>query len=236
MAHIFDRIFTRVCHVKVGFEDRRRHIESEFAARGVPFEFFLDHDIADLSKDEIAASPLAAPQYSLARKHIAIWEEFLTTDLPYCLVFEDDVFLAQDFVAKLAVCLDEMGSPDRFCAVYLGNGSNYYIAARELVSGRHLYAGNRSRCTDSYLITRPVAAARLDWLKRNPLDRSIDLQLDVIDPQLGVEILWFERPIVEQGSQNGSFQSSLSYQPRPLWQQAIRWNWKKLKRKVTGHA
>ena len=236
MGQIFDRIFTRVCHVKVGFEDRRQHIQTEFEARGVPFEFFLDYDIPDLSKEEIAASTLAAPQYSLARKHIAIWKAFLETDVPYCLVFEDDVFLADDFVAKLGVCLDEIGSPDRFCAVYLGNGSNYYVAARDLVPGRHLYPGTRSKCGDSYLITRPVAEARIDWLTRNPLDQNIDLQIDVMDPQIGVEILWFERPIVEQGSQNGTFHSSLSHQPRPLWQQAIRWNWKKFKRKATGHA
>ncbi|MBL8579965.1 MAG: glycosyltransferase family 25 protein [Mesorhizobium sp.] len=236
MAQIFDRIFTRVCHVKVGFENRRQHILREFGARGVPVEFFLDYDVPDLSKEEIAASQLTPGHYSLGRKHMAIWQEFLATDLPYCLVFEDDVFLAEDFVAKLGVCVDEMGSPDRFCAVYLGNGCNYYVPARDLVPGRHLYPGTRSKCTDSYLITRPVAAARLDWLSRNGLKENIDLQIDQMDSQLGVEILWFERPIVEQGSQNGSFQTALGVQPRPLWQQAIRWNWKKLKRKATGHA
>lgn len=233
---IFDQIFTRVCHVKNGYEDRERHIIREFGSRGVPVNFHLDHDIPDLDPAEVAAAPMTPGEYSLVQKHIAIWRDFLASDKPYCLVFEDDVFLATDFVPKLGLCIEELGSPTLRAAVYLGNGCNYYIAARNLVAGQHLYAAVTSRCTDSYLITRPTAEARLEWLSRNTPTRGIDHQINVIDAEKGIEILWFERPIVEQGTENGAFSSSLRSRYRPRWFQRLVWNYKKAVRQRRGKA
>ncbi|TJX12523.1 MAG: hypothetical protein E5W21_36960, partial [Mesorhizobium sp.] len=110
--------------------DRRRHIVREFERRGVPVTFYTDWDQPDITPDILAE--LVAPSFthppavSLALKHVGIWRDFLETDLPYCLVFEDDVFLARDFVAKFRQGLAELGSPMRKAVIYLGNGSNYY--------------------------------------------------------------------------------------------------------------
>ena len=238
---IFDQVYTRVCHVKQGLEVRRAHIEREFSNRGVPVDFFFDHDIPDIAPAELEAAPIKPGEYSLALKHIGIWRAFLDTGKPYCLAFEDDVFLAPDFVQKLGLCLDEFGDPARRAAVYLGNGCNFHIAASEIVPGRHLYRSNTSRCTDSYLITRPVAEARLDWLKRNRITMPIDHQVNVMDENLGIEVLWFERTIVEQGSENGAFASSLRESTsslrasnRPLWLRNLLRCWKKAERRTRG--
>lgn len=234
MSDLFDQVYTRVCHVKQGYEDREEHIRREFAARGVPVHFYLDHDIPDIDPARLDAAPMRPGEYSIALKHIGVWRDFLRSGKPYCLVFEDDVFLASDFVQKLAACLGELGDPDRLAAVYLGNGCNYYIAASDLEPGRHLYPATTSRCADSYLITRPVAEARLEWLSRNDMTRGIDHQINIIDAEAGVEVLWFERPIVEQGSQNGAFKSSLNGKARPLWMQRVEWAWKRMLRQARG--
>ncbi|WP_246800649.1 glycosyltransferase family 25 protein [Mesorhizobium amorphae] len=234
-----DKVFVRVCHVKQGYEDRERHILKEFGRRGVPVHFFLDWDIADITKETrasfVGSDKLRPSEVSLALKQVGIWREFLETDKLFCLVFEDDVFLDADFVGKLGECIAEFGSPDRKAVVYLGSGSNYYVPRWKLRKGQKLYPGLHARCADSYLITRPVAKARLDWLAEHRLSKPIDHQIEHIDEKLGIEMLWFERPIVEQGSQNGAFQSSVAGSARHLWLKRITWSWKKASRRFFGH-
>ena len=236
-SDLFNSVFTRICHVKHGYEDRERHILREFSQRGVPANFFLDWDVPDISPELLQSfsEGLPAPLVSLAMKHHGIWKEFLDSGMPYCLVFEDDVFLARDFVPKLARCLDELGSPSRHATVYLGNAGNYYISLLRLERGRYLYPARHGRCTDSYLITRSVAEARCDWFSRNRQTLGIDYQIDLMDSQLGVEVLWFERPIVEQGTHTGAFATSIpTKRALPVWQKRILWHWKKNTRRLMG--
>ncbi|RUW72481.1 MULTISPECIES: glycosyltransferase family 25 protein [unclassified Mesorhizobium] len=229
-----NQVFCRICHVKIGYEERELHIRSEFAHRGVPVHWYLDHDVADLSAEDRQAA-LKPAQVSLARKHIGIWREFLNTDLPYCLVFEDDVFLARNFVARLEDALQELAA-GRQAVVYLGNGGNYYTPRSKLTKGRSLYPANHSRCTDSYILTRSAAQARCNWFDRNELNLPIDIAVNDCDKATGTDILWFERPIVEQGTHNGRFTTSIEGgKQRPLWWKRIEWRWKKYRRQFFGH-
>ena len=234
-----DLVFTRICHVKQGYEDRRRHIVKEFGRRGVPVYFYTDWDQPEVTPDiraELIAPDFVHPaRVSLALKHAGIWRDFLETDLPYCLVFEDDVFLARDFVAKFRQGLTELGDPTRKAVIYLGNGSNYYTPSWKLRRGQKLYPALHARCADSYLITRPVAEARCAWIAQNKISRPIDHQIEQMDDELGIEMLWFERPIAEQGSENGAFQTSVAGKFRPLLYKKLQWNWKKYNRMIFGH-
>lgn len=233
-------VFSRICHVKHGYQDRERHILSEFRRRGVPVNWYLDWDIADISEAQrhlFSACGVNPAEVSLSMKHVGIWREFLATDLPFCLVFEDDVFLARDFVARLRQCLDELGDPKRSAVVYLGNAGNYYTPRTSLVNGRSLYPAPHSRCTDSYLLTRSAADARCRWFMKNKLERPLDHQVNVIDAHANIDVLWFERPIVEQGSANGAFPTSITpSRQRPRWYARMEWNWKKFCRLYFGHS
>lgn len=234
-ADIFDRVFTRVCHVKTGYEDRERHIRREFVARGVPVNFYLDYDVADIGRDDLDSYPLPAGVTSLALKHVGIWRAFLGSGLPHCLVFEDDVFLAKDFVQKLHTCINELGERD--AVVYLGNAGNYYIPYFDLKKGKTLYPAKHGRCTDSYLITRAVAEKRLAWLADNRFHLGIDQQSEYMDRLLGIPTLWFERPIVEQGTHTGAFRSSLPGGKTDFaWFRRLQWQYKKFVRKLRGHS
>ncbi|MBZ9797068.1 glycosyltransferase family 25 protein [Mesorhizobium sp. ES1-4] len=234
-----DLVFTRVCHVKQGYDDRRRHIVREFERRGVPVTFYTEWDRPDITPD--IRSELVAPTFtyppavSLALKHVGIWRDFLETDLPYCLVFEDDVFLARDFVAKFRQGLAELGGPTRKAVIYLGNGSTYYTPSWKLRKGQRLYPALHARCADSYLITRPVAEARCAWIDEHKIYTVIDHQIEQMDEKLGIEMLWFERPIVEQGSENGAFQTSVAGKKQPLLYKKLKWNVKKYRRMIFGH-
>ena len=233
-------VFTRVCHVKHGYDERAAHIARQFARHDVPLHFYLDWDVPDISdhvwSSFVGSSDLNRAEVSLALKHVGIWREFLATDMPFCLVFEDDVFLASNFQKRFNECLTEFGSAERKAVVYLGNGGNYYTATSALTKGKSLYPASHARCTDSYLITRPTAQARCAWFAANTLTQPIDHQVNLIDAASGVEILWFERPIVEQGSHSGAFLSSINVErSRPLWWKRFEWNLKKYRRMLFGH-
>jgi len=234
-----DQVFTRICHVKQGYDDRRRHIVREFERRGVPVYFYTDWDQADITpeiRNELVAPALThLATVSLALKHVGIWRDFLETDLPYCLVFEDDVFLARDFVAKFRQGLAELGGSTRKAVIYLGNGSNYYTPSWKLRKGQKLYPALHARCADSYLITRPVAEARCAWIAQNKISTAIDHQIEQMDERLGVEMLWFERPIAEQGSENGSFHTSVASKKQPLFYKKLKWTLKKFRRMIFGY-
>ncbi|CDX17826.1 conserved hypothetical protein [Mesorhizobium sp. ORS 3324] len=231
---MLDQVFTRICHVKTGYEDRERHIYDEFDRHGIPVNWYLDHDVADLSPEDLR-SGLKPAEISLTLKHLGIWQEFLQTDLPYCLVFEDDVFLARNFSARLADCLHEL-DPSRHAVVYLGNGGNYYTPWYSLKNGQSLYPATHSRCTDSYILTRSAAQARCEWFANRRVTRPIDHEVNFSDRDAGVEILWFERPIVEQGTHNGRFLTSISDKQQPLWYKRLEWGWKKYRRMLLGHS
>ncbi|MDG4909836.1 glycosyltransferase family 25 protein [Mesorhizobium sp. WSM4898] len=206
----------------------------EFSRRGVPVNWFVDHDVPDLSESD-RQSRLKPAEISLARKHIGIWDDFLMTEKPFCLVFEDDVFLSPNFVARLNDCIREL-TVERQAVVYLGNGGNYYTSWLILRRGRSLYPAKHSRCTDSYVLTRSAAEARLRWFRENEFTKPSDLAVNNCDRETNTEILWFERPIVEQGSQNGRFKTSISTnRGRPLWYKRLEWRWKKFRRQFSGH-
>jgi glycosyl transferase family 25 len=65
-----------------------------------------------------------------------------------------------------------------------------------------------------YVLGRPEAKARLDWITRNRLDEPIDIAFNRADPELGIPFLWSDPPLAEQGSLNGRFESSLSRKRR----------------------
>lgn len=220
--------------MKVGYEDRERHIVEEFARHSIPVNWFLDHDIPDLSEED-KQSPLRPAEVSLTQKHVGIWRDFLDTDLPFCLVFEDDVFLARNFVPRFNDCLRELAEQQQ-AVVYLGNAGNYYTPRSKLIAGKSLYPATHSRCADSYVLTRSAAAARLKWFNSRRPTRPVDIEVNYCDEEAGTEILWFERPIVEQGSHNGRFKTSVTpNRGRALWIKRLEWAWKKYRRQIFGH-
>ena len=235
-----DQVYVRICHVKKGYEDREQHIARQIGRHGIPATWYLDWDVSDITDEDVerVATPgaLKMAELSCSLKHIGIWRAFLKTDKPYCLVLEDDVFLAANFNAKFNIALAELGDPNRKAAIYIGNAGTYYISAFKLKRGKHLYSAPHGKATDSYIITRSVAEARCAWFDARKMTGPIGHEIDQADAALGVEVLWFERPFVEQGTHTGAFLTSINPdKQRPLWYKRLEWLYKKYRRQLVGH-
>ena len=165
-----DKVF--VIHVKEGFEDRRAHIQSELERHGIDFEFVLNDDISDFTKERINSFFL--PNHSLhdsalscSLKHYSVLERVESSNYASILVFEDDVFLSKNFDFILGMALDELEAKDPGYVVYLGNADNQYVESKNVRYGQVLYRAKTSRAADSYLIDKTAAIRRLIYLRRN---------------------------------------------------------------------
>jgi len=216
------------------FTQRRAFMEAQLIKFGMKAEFILDWDTEDLNDDIISQyfteTSLSPAQMSCAMKHIFVLQKIAETGSAFNLVLEDDAVFATDFALGLQHALDESIHFAGDKVIYIGSGGNFFTPKSQRKKDQHLYIGTRGRFTDSYLIDSETAKKRVQWITEHKISAPIDNQFDNMDKQLGIEIVWLEEPIVEQGSKNGLFNSAIESAP-PQWLQATFFAWEKLKRK-----
>ena len=220
------------------FTERAAHIKAQMAKLAIPFDFILEEDA-----DAIAPSTLEryfSPEYktrieecSCTLKHIAALRRIADNGLRLALVLEDDAIPARNFVMELSKIVEEAGTLDPLCAIYIGSGGNMFVPRSQLKPGRRIYEAHAARCTEAYLISAPAARARLEWLERNKIDRPTDHLFGLIDGQEKIRIYWSEPAIVTQGSMNGLFASELDggRKDNPLWRVKLGFWLQRLRRK-----
>lgn len=207
-----------VIHAK-SLPERTAHIARELDRAGIKFEWVLDFDADEITPDVDAAyfaagADLTLRQKSCALKHIVAMQRIRARGQDLALVFEDDAQLVPDFCTHLARVLDEAQRWPRPRILHLGAATNFYTPAAQLQPGRIVYAGNRVRNMEAYVLGAMEAQARLDWIARYPMREPIDIAFNTGDPAMGIPFLWPEPPLAEQGSLNGLFKSSLDRKGR----------------------
>lgn len=216
------------------FVERRRHVEAQLARFGLRGEVIDEHDAEEIS-DELdrryfKGEELSRGQKSCALKHVAALQRIAEHGWQRCLVLEDDVVLADGFVAGVQAALAETRGLPRPFVIYLGAGGNFYTPASRRQPGRRIYAAQKGRLADSYIAGAEEARLRLERIRAVPMHKPIDNTFDTIDRQAGIRFLWLEDPVVEQGSKVGLFRSSLEAAP-PNWLQGLRHRLERFRRK-----
>jgi glycosyl transferase family 25 len=226
-----DTIF--VIHAST-FVERRKFIEAQMAALGLPFEFVLDFDIPAipqaLKERFFKKGGLSPAQQSCALKHWQAHKLIIERNISRALVLEDDVILSSQFWPALQGLMGEelaLGDPH---VTFLGCGGHYYVPHEQIRPGQWLYPRNQGKFADSYIVSLATAKRRLDWIEAHGISLPIDHTFEHIDRTLATPMFWLEPPVVEQGSHNGMFSSALD-KSHPLWFQALQFRWKKLWRR-----
>ncbi len=228
-----DLVAIYVINVK-NFTERRQFIESQLSALNLTAEFILDWDKDELTTEIIeqffAENQLSPAQMSCAIKHVMTLQRIAKHKEGMSLVLEDDAIFSNDFEQGVSRALRESSNFPAAKVIFIGSGGNFYTPKSKRVKGQHLYIGTRGRFTDSYIIDASTAQLRLDWINEHKISQPIDNQFEMMDRELGIQLLWLEDPVVEQGSKAGLFDSSIEDAPPP-WLQGILFSWEKLKRK-----
>ncbi len=217
------------------FTERREFMEKQLASHGLYAEFIFDWDIEDLSEEINGLyfskdNHLSQAQKSCALKHITALKKIAESDCEMVLVLEDDAVFSSEFNLGLQRALTQRVQFDGDKVIYIGSGGNFFTPKSHRKPGQYLYLGARGRFADAYIISKTTAQKRLDWIMAHKITDPIDNQFDKIDEQLGIKTIWLEDPVVEQGSKNGLFASSIETAP-PTWLQSLLFGFEKLKRK-----
>lgn len=216
------------------FDERLRAISAQLARLGLHAEVIQMWDPPDITPEAEARwfvpGRLTVAQRSCALKHVEALQRIAARRHRHALVLEDDAVLAPDFADGVRRALAEAGNYPEASVIFIGSGGNFYTPRSQREPGRSLYPGPRGRFADSYIIGHAAAAKRLAWIAAHRISEPMDNQFETIDRATGIQMLWLEDPVVEQGSKNGRFVTAIDRQ-HPRWLQWLQFHWEKLRRK-----
>jgi len=164
----------------------------------------------ELIKDCNYHSKLKTAEKMLFETYIKIFKEILELKYENILILESDVLFFNNFETKLDEIFNEwlISRKNKASMVFLGNGCNLHPDERNKIS-YNLYLQNKSKCTDSMLCSRESIEYVINYInKLDIIDKPIDYFLDHV---FGEECnaYWIKYPIVTQGSQNGTYKSTI---------------------------
>lgn len=197
------------------FSDRIAHMRAELGRHGIAFEFMLLHDANEISPEIVAQtfapdSNISRGAQSLILKSLATWRLALARGQKRILILEDDALLDANFSARFVQAMQAADGLDPGWLIFLGGHDTkvpdrYFLAPGPLVELPIATA-------EGYVCDAEALRRRLAWLDSHTVDLALDLFMRRLDPQLGIRQYWLTRPLVEQGSVVGLFDSALDGQ------------------------
>lgn len=169
--------------------------------------FYKNRDEGKIDFERYAE--IKIPEIMLMYTYEKLFEEIIEKDYKYVLTLESDVLFHVNFKEKLDVIFTEwISKSEHPSVVFLGNGVGVKLLQETKIS-KNLYEMNVSKCTDSMLFDRKMVIYMYDKIKKSaiiscPVDR-------LFDNFIGLETYgyWIEDPIITQGSQNGTYESTI---------------------------
>jgi len=201
--------------------DRKRHILEQFNKQGIiDYEFIEKYDREDLQDCDMLLFDKCVKKsnISLTNKHFYVYN-IIAENYEYALILEDDVILCDNFIEKLNNYITQL--PENIDMLFIGDGCNLHIEKHKLIPNKNIYekclyptswGGNgASRCSDSYIITKKCANKMCEYINnlKYEITLPIDWWLNVATRDNNFKVYWAEPTIVTQGTQNGTFQSSI---------------------------
>lgn len=242
--HKTDQVF--VAHVKTGYESRRKSIDEQFLRLNIDFQYFLDGDIGDISDHTknrwFLPSLVANPKMmSCTCKHFLIYEQIVERGLQGALIFEDDIFLAKDFVRQYNLATRELFGRDDIAPgrawISYENSTLRFPPKSALRPSQRLYRAEEPRCTGAYYIGADAAKGILQIANSEKAGLGIDCFVSKIAKRddSPVDLYWCHPTIAEQGSMNGVFESIDARRSATLWRK-IKWNLDKYYKSIKHRA
>lgn len=216
MMHTMTRVF--VLHVGQGYEERAAHMEKMLAAHGMPFEYMLEGDIPDLDAElqtrlfGRADERHADAMHSCAAKHLLVYEKIVRENIPYALIFEDDIFVTRKFDKTFESALQEMqlrhGSEEPFLVGFEATCMGF-VPRSQRKKGQVAYPGRFLQCLGCYLVNQAFARKILEAMQADACHVPVDLWIDDLRSKGAFALYWSYPVVAVQGSHMGKFASSI---------------------------
>ena len=202
--------------------ERKIYIIEQFRLHNITnYEFIEKYNQDDITHEEAKfyEKNYKLSTMSLHLKHLYLYK-MLSEGTEGAIVFEDDVILCDNFMEILNKYLTQL--PEDFDMLFLGNGCNLHIEKDKILPDKFVYekglyptswgGDGASRCSDSYIISNKCAKTLFGYVKKltRPISLPIDWWLNQAARDNKLKMYWAEPTIVQQGSQLGMFQRSIS--------------------------
>lgn len=209
-----------VLHVRKGYEERKRHIESMLGKIGIPFEYILDGDICDLTDDVLDryfCGGTMTGQYpftSCSYKHLLAYKEIVNRNQEGALILEDDIFLQKRFVRIFNKSMEELR---QYSAEHPGpviisyeDTRLRFVPRSKRIKGTVLYKGDRDRMTGAFYINKEAAKLLIKYAETHKFDLPIDLTHCKLLREGHLTYFWCQPTVATQGSHNGILSSAIN--------------------------
>lgn len=213
-----DKVY--VVHVSTD-KQREEHMKEELGKFNIPFEFMMKGDKTAITPelveeyfigDEMAKEVGTGPQ-SCSYKHLSIYEKMLEDGVEDALIFEDDIYLSDNFVEVFNKTIDELKALPKEkqdkALINFENSTLQIVHPSKREEGKHLYKSTKSRCAGAYYMNRVLAKEITDYRIAHKCNKIIDWYHNELVATINLQHYWCHPPIVEQGSHNGKIQSLL---------------------------
>jgi len=199
---------------------RKINMLKQLEENGMDAEFISNRGKDVLTEtDKHPFSKLNDSEISLFLHHYECFKKIIENQADFALILEDDVILCDNFIEKLNNYITQL--PENIDMLFIGDGCNLHIEKHKLIPNKNIYekclyptswGGNgASRCSDSYIITKKCANKMCEYINnlKYEITLPIDWWLNVATRDNNFKVYWAEPTIVTQGTQNGTFQSSI---------------------------
>ncbi|CAG5083861.1 glycosyltransferase family 25 protein [Parvicella tangerina] len=211
-----DKVY--VVHVSTD-QQREEHMTKELGRFNIPFEFMMKGDKSDITEElvreyfvgEEMANGVGTAQQSCSYKHLSIYEKILEDEVEDALIFEDDIYLSDNFIQVFNDTIDELKSlpqekQDK-ALINFENSTLQVVHPGKRVEGKHLYESPKSRCAGAYYMNKALAKAITEHRIQHKCNKIIDWYHNELVKEIDLQHYWCHPPVVEQGSHNGKIQS-----------------------------
>tara|TARA_B100001063_G_C16683086_1_gene512884 strand:- start:377 stop:1069 length:693 start_codon:yes stop_codon:yes gene_type:complete len=214
-------------------KDRKIYMDEQFKKYNIDATYMTDYDREDLTEDDLKRFGkkedgnmcIKMSEISLACKQMAIYKEIINNNIEAAVIFEDDVTLFDDFLAKFMMYYYDL--PDDWDILFFGSGWNLHVPEKlvkesntniflkgnngvgrwsvEVYRDGWPVCGGSTRCLDSYIIRNRAAKKIMDVVGKSEIRHAFDLYLNQVFRSLNLKIYWGEPSLCKQDT----FESSL---------------------------
>jgi GR25 family glycosyltransferase involved in LPS biosynthesis len=225
MQNLWNDIDVRIVHPKSGYEKQERHMITEMNKHDIPFKFQLRGDQEELTSELLNHYFIPGITYSKGSlsctiKHFQIYEEFIQSPKNFLLVFENDIFLSNNFNNSLEAIVNEIKSRELSTfLISLENSCMRFPSYWQTKANQLLYKAKDGRAAGAYLIDKAAAIAMIQYLQHKKCETNVDWWHNQIATKQIISIYWAHPTIAEQGSHNGKLSGEISTHKNSFFRQ-----------------
>jgi GR25 family glycosyltransferase involved in LPS biosynthesis len=208
--------------------DRKQHMLTQLSDHGLQAEFITQFDRENITDFTFFdTSKISSRCISNLMKHCEIYRKMIQDNIPYAIVFDDDVCLAKDFNKIMNETLKNL--PSTFDICYMGDicgfhikdinlDTNVYLKSNQdghvfTTSGKYEYSMGSSR-GPAYILTNACAHKIMSmFVPGYKISRlGHDHWMTDVAREKNLQVYWSEPTFVCGGSDIETFKSSLGHQ------------------------